>query len=606
MSFSAEEILSNYLTQVTRTQNDLTELQSKINRFSLIRVGLLLVEIAAFIYFVSSNDGAAFAVGGIFLIVPVAIFIIVVKKQGILVKQADYLKQLLWIYENEVQLLNGLPNGYDHGSAFADDFHEYTADLDIFGKASLFSITNRCSTHSGNQLLASKLNRPAAQAEILSRQEAIVEIKEKIDHTYRFRAYLKGHDSFQIDQIKKKLKEDLVRQLEFVKSAALRFYVKVLPYLMPVLFIGAIFIDDRFWGILSILALLHAAIIFYFNRQITTVYYSFSGSAGLLAGYSEAIQWTEDQPWEATYVQKLFNSQVKVSAQIRQLAKIIQAFDARLNILLSAVLNFSLLWDLKCCIRLDQWHKNSFTGVENGLDRIGHFEELISFATLAHNHPQWTFPKINAEFSLVAKSMGHPLIPTDKRIDNGFQLQKTPTVDIITGSNMAGKSTFLRTLGINMVLAYAGGPVCAQQMELSIFNVVTYMRIRDSLNESTSTFKAELNRLKMILSHVAENEDSFVLIDEMLRGTNSRDKFLGSKVFIEKLIEMKTPTLFATHDLQLSDLEAQYPAAVRNFHFDIQINDGEMKFDYLIKSGPCSTFNATVLLKEIGLTITSA
>jgi DNA mismatch repair ATPase MutS len=168
---------------------------------------------------------------------------------------------------------------------------------------------------------------------------------------------------------------------------------------------------------------------------------------------------------------------------------------------------------------------------------------------------------------------------------------------------MAGKSTFLRTIGINMVLAFAGAPVCAKDLSLSIFSLLSYMRIKDSLNDQTSTFKAELNRLKMILDATANDPASFVLIDEMLRGTNSRDKYLGSKVFIEKLIAQKTPVLFATHDLQLSEMEADYPQQIRNYHFDIQISEGEMNFDYKLKHGPCKTFNAALLLKQIGLTL---
>ncbi|RZL26901.1 MAG: DNA mismatch repair protein MutS, partial [Pedobacter sp.] len=241
--------------------------------------------------------------------------------------------------------------------------------------------------------------------------------------------------------------------------------------------------------------------------------------------------------------------------------------------------------------------------VENGLDRIGYFEDLISVATLTYNQPNWSFPTIEDEFSFSAVELGHPLIPVKKNVHNSFNVAAKPTVDIVTGSNMAGKSTFLRTVGINMVLAYAGAPVCAQKMQVSIFKILTYMRIKDSLNESTSTFKAELNRLKMILENVSLHKNAFVLIDEMLRGTNSKDKYLGSKVFIEKLINVGTPTLFATHDLQLSELKETNRDTVRNFHFDIQIINGEMEFDYKIKNGPCETFNAAILLKQIGLTI---
>ncbi|MNV54819.1 DNA mismatch repair protein MutS [compost metagenome] len=237
------------------------------------------------------------------------------------------------------------------------------------------------------------------------------------------------------------------------------------------------------------------------------------------------------------------------------------------------------------------------------MERISRFEELISFATLTYNQPEWSTPVIEDAFHLKALELGHPLIPQGTRVLNDFSLNPQPTADIVTGSNMAGKSTFLRTVGINMVLAFAGAPVCAKEMSLSIFKVLSYMRIKDSLNDQTSTFKAELNRLKMILDAIRISSNSLVLIDEMLRGTNSRDKYLGSKVFIEKLIDQQTPVLFATHDLQLSEMIDDYPEQVRNYHFDIQISEGEMNFDYKLKHGPCTTFNAALLLKEIGLTL---
>ncbi|RZL31475.1 MAG: DNA mismatch repair protein MutS, partial [Pedobacter sp.] len=369
------------------------------------------------------------------------------------------------------------------------------------------------------------------------------------------------------------------------------------------LIISGLIVGGKLWSILILVLLIHAGLTFFLMKHINEVYYGFGGSATLLANYADAIKWTEDQNWESDYIKNLCSSKEKVSADIRKLSKIIQAFDARLNLLVGGLLNFTLLWDLKCCAKLDEWYQTSSANVTDGLERISYFEELISIATLSHNNPAWVFPVISNDFCIAADDLGHPLIPFKKRVSNNFAFDDKPTVDIVTGSNMAGKSTFLRTLGINMVMAYAGAPVCAKSLKLSIFNLLTYMRIKDSLNESTSTFKAELNRLKMILEKVQLNHHPLVLIDEMLRGTNSKDKFLGSKVFIEKLIQIKTPTLFATHDLQLSELIDIHKNTVRNYHFDIQITNGEMKFDYKIKSGPCSTFNAAILLKEIGLSL---
>lgn len=376
--------------------------------------------------------------------------------------------------------------------------------------------------------------------------------------------------------------------------------------MMLALLIAGMIFGGAAWQVFGLAAVFNMGLTFFNLKDINQVYYGFSGSSNLLNAFSGTINWTEEVKWSSLYIKNLFPAQqegLQVSHQIRQLTKIIQAFDARLNIILSAFLNLFLLWDLKCSINLADWHSKYANEVLEGLDRVCKFEELISFATLTHNQPDWNLPSIEDTFHLRTSELGHPLIPQRTRVLNDFALNPHPTVDIVTGSNMAGKSTFLRTVGINMVLAFAGAPVCAKEMSVSIFKVLSYMRIKDSLNDQTSTFKAELNRLKMILDSIKTSSNSLVLIDEMLRGTNSRDKYLGSKVFIEKLIDQQTPALFATHDLQLSEMIADYPEQVRNYHFDIQINEGEMNFDYKLKHGPCTTFNAALLLKEIGLTL---
>jgi len=598
-----QEIHTNYEFLIGGVKTEITEVKTKIDRFSFLRVALLIVEVLLFVAFVSVTTDMAIVIMGFCLLLPIIIFIIVVKKQQVLSKKETYLKNLLWVYQNEVDLIMGKGNGYDQGVSFDDDNHPYLSDLDIFGKSSLFALINRCATKEGVTKLANNLTQESDKVHILARQAAVQEIVNEIASTFGLRANLRVHNTNKIAEIKYKLKEQLSKQLQFTQQQLLRIYVKVTPFITLSLLLTAIIIGGKLWSVLSLLALINAAITFYYMKRINLVYYGFSGSALLLNDYGTAIAWTEEKEWESAYIVDLFESKEKVSLQIKKLAKIIQAFDARLNILLSAILNFFFLWDLRCCIKIDQWHQIAAAKVENGLDRISSFEELISIATLTFNHPNWTFPEISDDFSFSSSSMGHPLILLEKRIDNEFEFVAQPTVDIITGSNMAGKSTFLRTVGINMVLAYLGAPVCASQMTLSIFKLLTYMRIKDSLNESTSTFKAELNRLKMILTHVALHKNSLVLIDEMLRGTNSKDKFMGSKVFIERLINLRTPTLFATHDLQLSELKEVYEHNVRNFHFDIQINNGEMDFDYKLKDGPCTIFNAAILLKEIGLSL---
>lgn len=598
-----EQIIFGYSQSIEQVKTKIKETQKQLENFSYLRIALSLVEIVLFVLLLNSEDNIWRTVIQIGLIIPIVIFAIVVKKQSKLDKEIDYQKQLLWVYQNERNQLSGIKNGYDDGVQYESENHPYTSDLDIFGNASLYSLINRCYTRKGKGVLARNLSNNTNRATILSRQEAVKEVLEQINDTFDFRANLHGFDINKIEQIKEQLDNDLGEKLKFIRNKAIMLYVKIVPFFSLALLIAAIFINTIFWNILTAYLLINVSINIFYGSKINKVYYSFSGSSNLLNGYAEAISWTEKHKWNSSYILSLFSSKEPVSLEIKSLSKIIQNFDARLNIVVATALNAFLLWDLKCCINLEQWHKTSSKDVVAALDQLGDFEELISLATLAHNQPEWVFPEITNGFTLQALEIGHPLIGEDVRIDNDFYIEYAPAVDVITGSNMAGKSTFLRTIGINMILAYTGAPVCAKQMKLSVFKLNTYMRIKDSLNESTSTFKAELNRLKMILDNVSKSKDTFVLIDEMLRGTNSRDKYLGSKVFVEKLIAEKTPALFATHDLQLADLKNDHEKTLRNFHFDIQINKGEMKFDYKLKQGPCSTFNAGILLKEIGLSL---
>ena len=597
------QIISTYSIKINEVTAQINKRKKLVDQLSLVRIGLFVAEVLLFVLLLNSADDGWRMLIQIGLIIPVLVFAFVVKKQSKLDIEVNYQKQLLWVYQNEWNQLNGIKNGYDDGTQFESESHPYASDLDIFGNASLYSLINRCYTKSGKVMLGKNLCEKASTETILKRQEAIKEILSNVDDTFDFRANLHGHDVEKIELIKIQLEQQLGNQLAFVRNRFLKFYVALTPYISCLIILAAVFVNTIFWNVLTLYCLINIAWNVLQGSKINKVFYSFSGGSNLLNGYADAILWTENHKWKNSYILSLIGSNTPVSKEIKSLSKIIQNFDSRLNIVVGVVLNALLLWDLRCCVNLNQWHQSSSTDVISALNHLGDFEELISLATLAYNHQEWVFPSVEDSFTLNAAQIGHPLISPEIRISNDFSVENLPTVDIVTGSNMAGKSTFLRTLGINMVLAYTGAPVCAKAMSLSVFSINTYMRIKDSLNESTSTFKAELNRLKMILDNVVNDKKTFVLIDEMLRGTNSRDKYLGSKVFVEKLIAEKTPALFATHDLQLADLKLTNQSTLRNYHFDITINNGEMMFDYKLKNGPCETFNAAILLKEIGLTL---
>ncbi|WP_432710291.1 MutS-related protein [Pedobacter sp.] len=603
MSHTKEHIISTYRNQINTEQGRIDALIKQLNQISLSRLGLFLAEIVFVACIIAWGYHWIYVV---LMLAVVALFIVLVKKQGKVQLELEYARKLLWVYQNEENIMVNRNNGYDDGENYVSEKHAYTSDLDVFGPLSLFDFINRCKTTKGRDLLASHLNTACQRDVIMARQEAIKEIKGHIDDTFHFRARLQKHQPEQLALVETKLSEELPGQLKFTESRFIRGYVVVAPFLMFGLLAAGALWGGVWWNVFGLIALFNAAFIFFNHKHIQPVYDGFSGSVELLNSYAGSIAWTEKITWNSTYIRSFFSTSADskpVSAEIRELAAIIQAFDARLNMLVGMFLNLFFLWDLKCCIRLDKWYKGSSDHILHGLDRISLFEELISFATLHYNEPEWTFPVITDSYCLKAIALGHPLIDETKRIDNNYALAEAPTVDIVTGSNMAGKSTFLRTVGVNMVLAFSGAPVCAKSLELSIFQVLSYMRIKDSLNDQTSTFKAELNRLKMILEITKKEPNAFVLIDEMLRGTNSKDKYLGSQVFIEKMISQKTTALFATHDLALSEMARDYPQQVRNYHFDIQITESEMHFDYLLKHGACKTFNAAILLKQIGLSI---
>jgi len=598
-----DSILLDYQNRADLQHTTINKLKTDLNNVSLSRLGLFIAEIILVALVINFGFNIIF---GILMVLPLFAFMYLVKKQANLQQQYTYAEQLLWIFENEIEIIKSRKNRYDDGEARGDEDHPYVSDLDIFGPGSLYAMINRCSSAVGMDLLAGNLTAANTREQIISRQQAIKEVAGHIEATFHFRAELISHAPGQLSMIKNKLTTQLAEELRFTHKPFLRAYVKIAPFLNLAFLLLGIFVGGWTWDLLIASAIFNFAYNYFHVKEVNQVYEGFSGSADVLSSFGKVVKWMEDISWSSSYIQQLFKQdhpEAKGSLQIKQLAGIIQSFDARLNMILGAILNIFLLWDLRCSIKLANWHQAASNDLVHSLQRISDFEELISFATLLHNQPEWTFPLILEDFGFATEEMGHPLIPQDKRIPNSYMLSDAPTVDIVTGSNMAGKSTFLRTVGINMVLAFAGSAVCAKSLQTCIFSVVTYMRIKDSLNDQTSTFKAELNRLKMILEMISKVPDSFVLIDEMLRGTNSKDKYQGSKVFIERLIAERIPSLFATHDLQLSEMAENHPTQVRNYHFDIQLTEGEMNFDYKLKHGACKTFNAAILLKQIGLSL---
>jgi DNA mismatch repair ATPase MutS len=325
-------------------------------------------------------------------------------------------------------------------------------------------------------------------------------------------------------------------------------------------------------------------------------------SLAMAIGHIESTNWRSG--WLQEKQAMLGNNGAGSQRQIRLLSKILNRFDYRYNPLVFIPLNMLLLWDLQQMLGLQDWKKRNANSIPQWLNVLGNMEAISSLANLHYNEPSWAMPAFTAVPGVFdSRQLGHPLIPSAKRVCSSFTTEDKGRINVITGSNMAGKSTFLRSVGLAIVLANAGGPVCADSLTLSHCRLMSSMRIADNLEENTSTFYAELKKLKSIIAAVNAHEPVFLLLDEILRGTNSHDRQTGSKALVLQMLKQDAVGIIATHDLSLAELSNAHPEGIRNYHFDVQVDGEELYFDYQLKTGVCTSLNASLLMKKIGIEI---
>ncbi|TDQ75165.1 MutS-related protein [Sphingobacterium yanglingense] len=596
-----------YQDNIQQASLELSSLEKKINTNSLLRLGVILIGGGA-LFKVFQQNNIWLLMITVFSIV--LLFAYLVLRQSRLEKAKAECQAFLRVNQNEIDLMDGGGNMYSDGEIYDSGKHPYVSDLDIFGPKSLFAKVNRAATADGVERLASWFNGVTSKVQILERQEASAELSAKGMWVQNLQKKL----LFNLGQ-KTNIRTFLSRYLQDgaldFGSGVLRFYVPIAPYILLGGVLFSLFVTP-IWNLLLVVGIAHlgwtlalAGKVSYFSSRIDKI-------GATLIAYSDAVKMIEEEEFSTEMTKTLQASLMtdereNLSVAFRRLGALVDKLDARNNILIGSILNIVFLWDFKQVLAIVKWKKSYEGNILKTFDIMADFEALSSLAVLKRNHSDWTTPILLDDTSkngIVAKWINHPLIPEGKAVSNDYDSQDHK-IALVTGSNMAGKSTFLRTVGINGVLAYAGAVVCAQRLELPIYKLVSYMRIKDDLNESTSTFKAELDRMKFILELVEKEHDTFVLIDEMLRGTNSVDKYLGSKAIIKKLIAMDGKGMVATHDLQLASLQDEYAGVLKNYHFDIQVENGEMLFDYKLKDGKCTIFNASLLLKGIGVEVGS-
>ena len=481
--------------------------------------------------------------------------------------------------------------------------HPYAGDLDIFGRASLYQYCNRTVSEQGNRLFAGWLTEPGPLPTILQKQEAAGEIAAKPEWRQQLQSF--GIAEPVTLATEQKINNWLSEKNKFIHVTAWKILRLLLPAIsLTVLcfFIAGSIGTGPFLSAFTLLLIIASGI----SKLVLPAHIKLSKIAPELQTLSSSIAWIEQTRFSSPYLlqlKKIFDQpHSNASQQIKELSRILERLDYRLNFVVFIPLNTFLFWDLQQVFALEKWKENNRQVISDWYKGLAEMEAISSLGNLTFNHPDWTFPVFsNEEAVFESKELGHPLIPPAKRINNSFSTQGVNKINLVTGSNMAGKSTFLRSIGINIVLAMAGAPVCAGYLRLSPMKVMSSMRISDNLEESTSTFYAELKKLKEIIEAVNNNEKIFLLLDEILRGTNSADRHTGSTALIKQLIHKNAAGLLATHDLELAKMSEQYPGNIENYHFDVQVANDELYFDYKLKRGICSSMNASILMKKIGI-----
>jgi hypothetical protein len=578
----------------------LSGLKKKHLLISLLR---LLVFISGAVISVLAFTKSLF-LGYSVLIFAIISFLFLLKAFEDVCERITIAENLSLINENEIRALEGDLSPFDGGSDLNDPKHDFSVDIDLFGDHSLFSYLNRTVTGSGRSILAEWLLYPYNQKDnIPGMQEAVKELAAKLEWRQKFMACAKGMP-LNDDDIRR-LKEWLEGTSDYFASPFRRAVCYVLPACAITAF-GLLIAGIFPFSVFVLIFLINLFLVGLSLTRTNRIHEMVSRKHLFLTSFKQLVEAFENQTFDSSYLlsvrERLCTSEGSVAGKISRLSRIIRNFDNRLNLFAGFFLNGLLLWDFHCIMKLENWRRSAEKGLPLWLSLLGKIDAVNSLANHAFNNPSYCYPSITTgEPLLEATAIGHPLLNSETRICNDFSIAGEGRIVIITGANMAGKSTFLRTVAVNMILGMTGAPVCAKKMSITPVRLFTSMRTVDSLSHNESYFYAELKRLKILKERLEKGENIFFVLDEILKGTNSVDKSAGSKQFLGKLAELGGTGMIATHDISLGEMESVYPGKVFNKCFEIGIDGEIISFDYLLRDGITRKMNAAFLMRQMGI-----
>ncbi|KAA5827897.1 DNA mismatch repair protein MutS [Algibacter amylolyticus] len=576
--------LQVYKAQVQRLTNTMT-------LFSLYRLAVFVgIGFGVYFFFNQWQIAVATAVFGVVL------FIYLLSKHTDIKRQRDFNKALVQINEDEIKIASGDFHDRNDGLQYQDPTHYYSLDIDLFGRGSFFQFINRTTIQEGTAQLANALKANNVDG-IKARQEAINELNNKPKWRQHYTA------TSSLVHVETPAKQ-IIGWLQSHKS----FLPKIMSGLPLVFSLGTLVllaltvlnvIENK--AIIGYWLFIGLAITGRYLKKINVLASNTDKIKDTFRQYASLLDLIENESFTSELLQqkqKQIQSDNKKASEIfKVFSKSLDALDNRNNLIGAIFGNGYFLTDVRNSYKIEQWIAQYGNKVSDWFDVVSFFDAYNSFGNYVYNHPEFVFPEILEQGAVIkAKGLGHPLLNKNKRVDSDLTIENEAFF-IVTGANMAGKSTFLRTVSLHIVMANVGLPICAQSTQYSPVKLITSMRTTDSLADDSSYFFSELTRLKYIVDAI-QKEPYFIILDEILKGTNSTDKAIGSRKFVEKLVASNATGIIATHDLSLCEIEKELEA-VKNYYFDAEIINDELHFDYTLKTGVCQNMNASFLLKKM-------
>lgn len=595
--------LKYYKNNIEKSKNEISNMESNITKVSWSRLVIVIIMIALGYFLYSKNSLIPLILLEVLLI---AAFIGVATYHNKLISKKEKLERFLEINEKGVKRINGeFKSTEDDGSEYINDSHPFSSDIDIFGKSSLFQLINDTLTKGGREKLVKSLSleKLPSKEEIHNKQKGIEELGKKIE--WRQELLVRGKSKL---KSKKREVNELESLLKWSNSSSKKSgSKKVIAYIFIALTFTSIvsailkFITPSY---VLLFLMLNFVVIKFLTKDYKEDIILINDIKGTVKSYSEILKMIEDEEFDSEYLKgikkKLNNSEgISCSEEMKKLSNLLDWVGDSSSNAYYLILNILIFSDVFIMENLEEWKMKNSKELENWIDVMSEIDSLVSISNLYFDFENWNFPSILDKKEIRGKKIGHPLIG-ERAVRNDYSLSDGKRVTLITGSNMSGKSTFLRTIGLNLLLAYIGAPVYSEEFTCGIFNIYTCMRTKDNLEESISSFYAEILRIKILIEATKRGEDVFFLLDEIFKGTNSVDRHTGATELINQLIDGGAMGLVSTHDLELCDLE-EHDSRIENYNFREYYENNKIKFDYKLRKGKSETQNAIHLMKLAGI-----